>query len=500
MILVEQKPQWVPIIEMVLKDSVGFTLVSEIPDLSVRLRPETTFNQPLKTLWPINKALLAELQNTGISIVSEILFLPDDQLSSFAGKFRVRERLKEYLEGLRLTPHARVLEAAFGEKQHPVPPERESELVSAVGEQVATLPEREQTVLGLRFGLDDGITRTLEEIGSPKYMKPRVRRQMILAIKDKALRRLQFPFRRKDLIGYFSLPEESLGREFLGAAFMKDLPKFSYVSVRSLDLSNATKKEMANISIDSLGDLVKTHLRDITLSQKARGELGNELKKVADKYYRQQEEEERWRKEEEQRKELERQRSVAEWESRSRVNNLLPEIILSSEQVELLRDTRLSELGLPSHVYNSLERELMEKMPIVIKYSVLRETTVAELLNLSREDLVDIRGLGAVGIIKLAEKLGDKLEQLFGQEGIKSQVSSIFERQIARQTVEGKNKAEIFFMRDKIKEATEQGFNSTEEIHNWLILKKERIFNIKPDSWIVKSMIEYVLNHPEIEA
>ncbi|MBI2039842.1 hypothetical protein HYT18_02095 [Candidatus Microgenomates bacterium] len=500
--LVEQKLQWIPIIEMVPKDSIGFTLISEISGLGGRLRPKTTFSKLLETLWPANKALLSELQGRNITIVYEILSLPDDQLSSFANKFRVRERLKEYLEGQRLTPHARVLEAAFGEQQYPVPPESEGEIVGAVGEKVATLPEREQRVLRLRLGLDDGIRRTLKEIGSPEHMGRKIGREGIRVIEAKALWHLRSRSHWEDLTGYLSLPEENLGREFLGAVFMKDLPKFPYLSVRNLDLSDTTKEEVANISIHSLDDLVKVNLQDVTLSQKARGELGNELKKMADKYYRQQEEEERRRKKEEQQKGLERQRLLDEWESRPKLNNLISEIILSPEHMELLGSIRLSELGLSTRVYNSIQRELNQKIPFLIKGLLPEETTLVELLNFSIKDLADIRGIGVKGVVKLGEKLGYKLEQLLEQEGIKSQVNLLFERQIARQTVEVKFKSEVLLIRNRIKEAAGLGFTTPKQIHEWLIRthRDKRISDVRINSWVIGAMIEYVLSHPEIEA
>ena len=48
----EQKPRLVPIFDMVSEGTVGFSLVSGIADLGQRLRPESTFNQPLESLWP----------------------------------------------------------------------------------------------------------------------------------------------------------------------------------------------------------------------------------------------------------------------------------------------------------------------------------------------------------------------------------------------------------------------------------------------------------------
>lgn len=61
-----------------------------------------------------------------------------------------------------------------------------------------TLTEREQKVLRLRFGLDDGRSRTLEEVG--KEFK--VTRERIRQIEAKALRKLRHPSRSKKLKDY----------------------------------------------------------------------------------------------------------------------------------------------------------------------------------------------------------------------------------------------------------------------------------------------------------
>lgn len=61
-----------------------------------------------------------------------------------------------------------------------------------------TLTEREQKVLRLRFGLDDGKPRTLEEVGK----EFNVTRERIRQIEAKALRKLRHPSRSKKLKDY----------------------------------------------------------------------------------------------------------------------------------------------------------------------------------------------------------------------------------------------------------------------------------------------------------
>ena len=63
---------------------------------------------------------------------------------------------------------------------------------------LGTLTEREQKVLKLRFGLEDGRARTLEEVGK----KFDVTRERIRQIEAKALRKLRHPTRSKKLKDY----------------------------------------------------------------------------------------------------------------------------------------------------------------------------------------------------------------------------------------------------------------------------------------------------------
>ena len=62
-----------------------------------------------------------------------------------------------------------------------------------------TLPQKEQNVLKLRFGWEDGKTRTLEEIG----IIYGVTRERIRQIESKAIRKLRHPTRAKKLKDYW---------------------------------------------------------------------------------------------------------------------------------------------------------------------------------------------------------------------------------------------------------------------------------------------------------
>jgi RNA polymerase primary sigma factor len=64
-----------------------------------------------------------------------------------------------------------------------------------IAEVLKTLPVREQEVLKMRFGLDDGYSLTLEEVGL--YFN--ITRERIRQIEAKALRRLRHPRRSRKL-------------------------------------------------------------------------------------------------------------------------------------------------------------------------------------------------------------------------------------------------------------------------------------------------------------
>jgi RNA polymerase primary sigma factor len=71
-------------------------------------------------------------------------------------------------------------------------------LNEAVKEALSQLSEREQKVVRLRFGLDDGHMRTLEEVGKEFG----VTRERIRQIEAKTLAKLRHPIRSQRLRDY----------------------------------------------------------------------------------------------------------------------------------------------------------------------------------------------------------------------------------------------------------------------------------------------------------
>ncbi|MDD6187109.1 MAG: RNA polymerase sigma factor RpoD [Oscillospiraceae bacterium] len=74
-----------------------------------------------------------------------------------------------------------------------------SQLRSAIDEVLSALNEREAFVLKLRFGLDDGEAKTLEEVGQVLG----VTRERVRQIEAKALRKIRHPQRSKILVDFY---------------------------------------------------------------------------------------------------------------------------------------------------------------------------------------------------------------------------------------------------------------------------------------------------------
>ena len=118
---------------------------------------------------------------------------------------RVREILKISQEPVSLETPIREEEDSqlgdFSQDAHvPVPADAATFtlLKEQLSEVLGTLTEREQKVLRLRFGLDDGRARTLEEVGK----EFNVTRERIRQIEAKALRKLRHPSRSRKLKDY----------------------------------------------------------------------------------------------------------------------------------------------------------------------------------------------------------------------------------------------------------------------------------------------------------
>ena len=74
-------------------------------------------------------------------------------------------------------------------------------LKEEIGSVLETLEGRERKILELRFGIHDGTSRTLEEVGS----EFNVTRERVRQIESKALRKLRHPTRSRRIKAFLDM-------------------------------------------------------------------------------------------------------------------------------------------------------------------------------------------------------------------------------------------------------------------------------------------------------
>ncbi len=168
-----------------------------IADQARTIRIPVHMVETINKLIRVSRQLLQELgREPSPEEIAEEMSMPVD---------RVREILKISQEPVSLeTPIGEEEDSHLGDfiqdDNVPVPADAaaftllKEQLVEVLG----TLTEREQKVLRLRFGLDDGRARTLEEVGK----EFNVTRERIRQIEAKALRKLRHPSRSRKLKDY----------------------------------------------------------------------------------------------------------------------------------------------------------------------------------------------------------------------------------------------------------------------------------------------------------
>ncbi|EJY57062.1 RNA polymerase, sigma 70 subunit, RpoD family [Alicyclobacillus hesperidum URH17-3-68] len=165
-----------------------------IADQARTIRIPVHMVETINKLIRVSRQLLQELgrEPTAEEIAAEMDLTPD----------KVREIQKIAQEPVSLeTPIGEEDDSHLGDfipdDEAPAPADAAAyELLKEQLEDVLdTLTEREENVLRLRFGLDDGRTRTLEEVGKVFG----VTRERIRQIEAKALRKLRHPSRSKRL-------------------------------------------------------------------------------------------------------------------------------------------------------------------------------------------------------------------------------------------------------------------------------------------------------------
>ena len=168
-----------------------------IADQARTIRIPVHMVETINKLIRVSRQLLQELGRAPTpEEIAEEMKMPVD---------RVREILKISQEPVSLeTPIGEEEDSHLGDfiQDDNVPVPADAAAFTLLKEQLievlGTLTEREQKVLRLRFGLDDGRARTLEEVGK----EFNVTRERIRQIEAKALRKLRHPSRSRKLKDY----------------------------------------------------------------------------------------------------------------------------------------------------------------------------------------------------------------------------------------------------------------------------------------------------------
>ena len=168
-----------------------------IADQARTIRIPVHMVETINKLIRVSRQLLQELgREPAPEEIAEVMNMPVD---------RVREILKISQEPVSLeTPIGEEEDSHLGDfiKDDNVPVPADAAAFTLLKEQLeevlGTLTEREQKALTLRFGLEDGRARTLEEVGK----EFNVTRERIRQIEAKALRKLRHPSRSRKLKDY----------------------------------------------------------------------------------------------------------------------------------------------------------------------------------------------------------------------------------------------------------------------------------------------------------
>lgn len=168
-----------------------------IADQARTIRIPVHMVETINRLIRVSRQLLQELgREPSVEEIARRMELPED---------KVREIMKIAQEPVSLeTPIGEEEDSHLGDfiQDDHLPVPAEAAAYTLLQEQLAevldTLTEREQQVLRLRFGLNDGRARTLEEVGTVFH----VTRERIRQIEAKALRKLRHPSRSRKLKDY----------------------------------------------------------------------------------------------------------------------------------------------------------------------------------------------------------------------------------------------------------------------------------------------------------
>ncbi len=172
-------------------------ITRSIADQSRTIRIPVHMSEVINKTYRVSRTLLQELgREPTEQEIADAMDLPAS---------KIREILKVSADPISLdTPIGEEDDSHLGDfiKDDSVMGPEDAAAYTVLQDQISkllnTLTEREQRVLILRFGLKDGRTRTLEEVGK----EFNVTRERIRQIEAKALRKLRHPSRARMLKGY----------------------------------------------------------------------------------------------------------------------------------------------------------------------------------------------------------------------------------------------------------------------------------------------------------
>jgi RNA polymerase primary sigma factor len=178
-------------------------ITRSIADQARTIRIPVHMIETINKLMRVQKQLLQELgREPAAEEVAEEIQMPVD---------RVRAVLKMAQQPISLqSPVGDSDDTSFGDfiedktAENPLVMTAYSLLKEKLNDVLDSLTGRERRVLELRFGLADGYSRTLEEVG--KQFK--VTRERIRQIEAKALRKMRHPTRIRQLEGFLDMTQE----------------------------------------------------------------------------------------------------------------------------------------------------------------------------------------------------------------------------------------------------------------------------------------------------
>lgn len=381
---VRQRPPWVVFHRSIFQEgSVGHALFPEV--FEGRRRPVTLFHQPVESLWKTEREkhkIAFELRKKEYGSIGDILRVNSVDFNRFPSHPSVNERLRMFFDEISRSPHERLLIATLGYFEI-IPVQYEAELMRVVDQEIASLRnERAQKALSLRFGLEDGLVRTFDQV-SQEFG---VRRERIRQIETRALRELRYPTHGDKLKAVLPVCERSLGRIMFGVTIRREMPPFGYIGrVQDLLLPDQLLKKLEGSGIypsQDVYNLLVSDLEGIEFSDEEQTMLIQAIHRnianppaepKAFSFFP--------------------SHGMPETKTARQepINALLPGVALSPEQLILLSSISLKTLGLPIKTYNALKRAGIQ--------------TVGDVLGQDLETLMNVRDFGELGLREVIARI-----------------------------------------------------------------------------------------------